>query len=153
MHDSSVAEADPIRQHDWLAGVDVQAAQILDIALSADHDLVVIGAQHRSVPDRRGPSERDPADYDRARRDPGFGVNRRMVVTKRSNQRVHTTDCRRRRPRAGLCPSATIGAAKRKNIYKPPFRLRHVTLPDRVNSSVVASSRACGRSGPPEEPR
>ena len=60
MHDCPMPEADALLEHRGLASIDVQAAQILDVALRADDDLVVIRAQYAAVPDRCGPAERDP---------------------------------------------------------------------------------------------
>lgn len=51
VHGGVMTETDPVLQHRGLARVYVQAAQILDIALGADDDVVVVGAQHGPVPD------------------------------------------------------------------------------------------------------
>jgi hypothetical protein len=86
VHSSPVAKADPVFKNDWLAGVDVQAAQILDVDVSAHYDLVFVSSQNRAVPDRRRPPESDLADDDGTRRDPGLRMNDRAVVTQRPDQ-------------------------------------------------------------------
>ena len=81
----AVAKADPVLEHGRLARVDVQAAKVLDVAFSADHDLVVVGAQHGSVPDRGGAAEGDPADEHRAGGNPGVRMDDGTAVTQRSD--------------------------------------------------------------------
>ncbi len=53
VHGRVVTQADPRLERDRLARVDVQAAQVLDVALLADEDLVIVGAQDGAVPDAR----------------------------------------------------------------------------------------------------
>jgi hypothetical protein len=64
----------------------VDAAQILDVALSADDDVIQIRPQYRAVPDRGCLAETDVPDEDRARRDPGFWMDNGPLITKRSDQ-------------------------------------------------------------------
>ena len=63
----------------------MQAAQVLDVALGADDDLVLICAQYRSVPDRGRAAEGDIPDDDRAGRNPGLWMDT-GAVTKRPDQ-------------------------------------------------------------------
>jgi hypothetical protein len=50
VHGRVVTDADPVGEDGGLAGVDVQAAQVLDVALGADRDLIVVGPQDSAVP-------------------------------------------------------------------------------------------------------
>jgi hypothetical protein len=75
-----MAETDPVLQDHGLTGVDVQAGQILDVALLADDDLVLVGPQHGPVPDARGPAQPDGPDHDGTGRDPRLGMDDRYRV-------------------------------------------------------------------------
>ena len=81
VHGSAVPKADPFLQYGWLTRIDVQAAQVLDVALGADHDLRVIRAEHRPVPDRGRAAEGDLPDEHGARSKPGIRMNNRAVIT------------------------------------------------------------------------
>src|SRR5712691_4290450 len=76
VHGRVVTQAYPWFQPDRLAGVDVQAAQVLDVALLADEDLVIVGAQDSVVPHARVGADSDGADDDGAGGDPGVRVDR-----------------------------------------------------------------------------
>src|SRR6185437_3511808 len=82
-----VAETDPVGEHGWLTRIDVDAAQILDVALVADGNHVVVGAQHRAVPDIRASPDRHRADYHRAWRYPGLLMYGRCRLVERADKR------------------------------------------------------------------
>src|ERR1039457_1670651 len=81
-----MAKAGPRPEHDRLARIDVQAAQILDVALRAHHDLVVVSPQDGAVPDIDRRAQRYPADHHRPRCDPGAWADRGSVTFQRSDQ-------------------------------------------------------------------
>ena len=76
VHGRVVTQAYPRLEPGRLARVDVQAAQILDVALLADEDLVIVGAQDGAVPDAGVAADGDRTDDDCARGDPGIRVDR-----------------------------------------------------------------------------
>src|SRR6185437_12413425 len=79
VHGRVVTQADPSLEPGRLAGVDVKAAQVLDVALRADEDLVIVGAEHGVVPDAGVRADGDRADDHGAGGDPGAGVDRRLA--------------------------------------------------------------------------
>jgi hypothetical protein len=64
----------------------VDAAQILDVAPGPDCYLVLIGPQHRPVPDAAPWAQPDGTDNYRARRDPRAGIDRGNRVPQRPDQ-------------------------------------------------------------------
>jgi len=76
-----VAKTDPVFQGGRLTGIDMHAAQILDVALSADDYLLVVRAEYRPVPDGGGTAKRYPADHDGAGCDPRLRVDGRDIGT------------------------------------------------------------------------
>ena len=46
VHCRVMTDADPVGELGGLAGIDMQAAQILDVASGADRDLISVGSQH-----------------------------------------------------------------------------------------------------------
>jgi len=56
VHGCPVAEADLVLQDRGFAGIYVHAAQVLDIALGADDNAVIVCPQDASVPNRRRPA-------------------------------------------------------------------------------------------------
>jgi hypothetical protein len=61
-----VPQADSLLQDHGLAGIHVQAAQILDVAVRPDGYLVLVSSKDSSVPDARASADRDPAHQHRA---------------------------------------------------------------------------------------
>ncbi len=51
VNDRAVAKADPRLKHGRLTRIDMDTAEILDIAFVADGNLVLVGSQHAAVPD------------------------------------------------------------------------------------------------------
>jgi len=73
VHDRAMAEADPGLEDGRLTGVDMNAAQILNVAFFSDRDLIFVGAQHAAVPDARPGADRYGAHDDGA-----WGYPRRL---------------------------------------------------------------------------
>jgi len=86
VHDGSMPDADAILERDRLAGIHMDAAQILDIALGSDHDPIGVSAQDRSVPDGGRSAEADVPDDNRARRDPGVWMDDWAIAAERTDQ-------------------------------------------------------------------
>jgi len=81
MHGRSMPEADSVLQDGRLTGVDMDAAQVLNVALVPDHDLGVIGPEDAAIPDRCAFTERHPPDQNRSGRYPGFRMDGRAIRT------------------------------------------------------------------------
>lgn len=76
----TVAQAHPVIQNRGLSGIGVKTAQVLDIAVRADLDPLIVASQHGAVPDV-GPSiETHLPDYHGPRSHPRLGMNDRGGV-------------------------------------------------------------------------
>src|ERR1700739_1831718 len=64
----------------------MQTAQILDVDVRADHDLVSVRPKHRAVPHRRRPAQRYSPDDDRAGFAPSLRMNNRACVAQRPDK-------------------------------------------------------------------
>jgi hypothetical protein len=83
-----MTDADPVGELGGLAGIDMQAAQILDVALRANRDPITVGSEHRPVPDARLRPDADCTDHNGARRDPGQRVDGRSCIGQGADERL-----------------------------------------------------------------
>jgi hypothetical protein len=82
-----MTDADPVGELRWLAGINVQTAQVLEVALRADRNPISVGSEHGPVPDARLGPDAHRADDNGARRDPGQRVDERGRVGQGANER------------------------------------------------------------------
>src|SRR5690606_20895479 len=68
--DGPVTHRDALAEGEWLAGVDVEDAVVLDVGAPADGDRLVVGAQHRAVEDGGSFGQDHLADEGRVGGDP-----------------------------------------------------------------------------------
>ena len=146
VHSRPVPQRDPLSQDHRLPGVHMQAALVLDIAFFADHDLVVVGPQHRAVPDAGGPAHRHPAHQHHAGGDPRLGMDRRCHPVQRPEMvAAHRT------PPARRCASH-----RQRPCCHPPTRVNHpgvLVVPDgpgarRAAARGLRRPPRCGRGQP-----
>src|SRR5258708_4423756 len=85
VHGRVMPDSDPLLEDNGLTRVHVYAAQVLDVALCADHYFVLIRPEHGSVPDARERPDAHSADDYCSGRDPGVLVDRGNGVAKRAD--------------------------------------------------------------------
>ena len=81
-----------VLQYGRHARVGVQTAEVLDVALLADDDLLVVAAEDGAVPDIGRAPQSHPADHDGAGRHPGLRMDVGFVLAQRAMEEVSHSD-------------------------------------------------------------